>query len=61
LLSPPHPHIVVDHLIVALQGRASMSTEHHVTRADLFAAVWERPLTMVAADYGIADVATELG
>jgi hypothetical protein len=38
LLSPPHPHIVVDHLIVALQGRAPMSTEHHVTRADLFAA-----------------------
>ena len=34
-----------------------MSTEHHVTREDLFAAVWERPLTKVAADYGISDVA----
>lgn len=38
-----------------------MSTEHHVTRDDLFTAVWERPLTKVAADHGIADVATELG
>ena len=34
-----------------------MSTEHHVTRDDPFAAVWERPLTKVAADYGISDVA----
>jgi hypothetical protein len=49
LLSPPHPHIVVGHLIVTLQERAPVSTEHHVTRDDLFAAVWERPLTKVAA------------
>jgi hypothetical protein len=34
-----------------------VSTEHHVTREDLFAAVWERLLTKVAADYGISDVA----
>lgn len=34
-----------------------MSTEHHVTREDLLAAVWERPLTKVAADYGNSDVA----
>jgi transcriptional regulator with XRE-family HTH domain len=33
----------------------------HGTRVELFAAVWERPLTKVAADFGIADVATELG
>jgi hypothetical protein len=52
---------VVDHLIVTLQKRAPVSTEHHVTRDDLFAGVWERAMTEVAADYGIADVATELG
>ena len=38
-----------------------MSTEHHIARDDLFAGVWERAMTKVAADYGIADVATELG
>jgi hypothetical protein len=38
-----------------------MSTEHHVTREDLFAAVWERPLTKVAADCGNSDVARGLG
>ena len=57
MLAPPHPRIVVNHLIVALQGREPVSREHHVTREDLFAAVWERPLTKVAADYGISDVA----
>lgn len=57
MLAPPHLRIVVNHLIVALQGREPVSTEHHVTREDLFAAVWERPLTKVAADYGISDVA----
>jgi hypothetical protein len=29
---------VVNHLIVALQGREPVSTEHHVTREDLFSA-----------------------
>ena len=57
MLARPHPRIVVNHLIVALQGREAVSTEHHLTRENLFAAVWERPLTKVAADYGISDVA----
>ncbi len=38
-----------------------MSTEHHIARDDLFAGVWERAMTKVAAVYGIADDATELG